>query len=77
MVKLMQKNVGGMDRKARLVVGPILLIVGLAAVVGALPLGTVGAIAALVVGAILAVTGAVQRCPLNTLLGVDTCPIDR
>ncbi|AUV84079.1 DUF2892 domain-containing protein [Salinigranum rubrum] len=72
----MNKNVGGIDRKARLVVGPLLLLVGIAAFVGALPLGTLGGVASLVVGAVLTVTGAVQRCPLNALLGVDTCPVD-
>jgi hypothetical protein len=73
---MMNKNVGGYDRTARLVVGPVLLIVSIAAFVGAIPLGTVGSVAVLLVGAILTVTGAVQRCPLNALFGVDTCPID-
>jgi hypothetical protein len=72
----MNKNVGGFDRTARLVVGPLLLFAGIAAFVGALPLGTVGGAVALVVGAVLTVTGAVQRCPLHTLLGIDTCPVD-
>ena len=72
----MQKNVGGFDRKARLVVGPLLLIVGIATLVGVLPLGTFVAAIALVVGAVLAVTGAVQRCPLNALFGVNTCPME-
>jgi uncharacterized membrane protein HdeD (DUF308 family) len=75
-VNIMKKNVGGIDRTARLVVGPVLLLVGIAALVGAVPLGTLGAAVALVVGAILTVTGAVQRCPLNALFGVDTCPIE-
>ncbi len=72
----MSKNVGGIDRKARLVVGPLLLLVSIAAFVGVLPLGTLGGVASLVVGVVLTVTGAVQRCPLNALLGVDTCPVD-
>ena len=72
----MQKNVGGLDRNARLIVGPVLLVVGLTALVQLLPLGTLGAVAALVVGAVLTVTGVTQRCPLNALLGVDTCPVD-
>ncbi|WP_380680344.1 YgaP family membrane protein [Salinigranum sp. GCM10025319] len=73
----MNKNVGGMDRKARLVVGPLLLVVGIAAILQLFSLGTLGTIAVLAVGAILTVTGATQRCPLNTLLGINTCPIDR
>jgi NhaP-type Na+/H+ or K+/H+ antiporter len=72
----MQKNVGGVDRIARLVVGPVVLLVGIAALAGAVPLGTLGVAVALLVGAVLTVTGAVQRCPLNALLGVDTCPLD-
>jgi hypothetical protein len=73
---VMNRNVGGIDRKARLVAGPILLVVGIVALTGAVQLGTVGTVAAIAVGAILTVTGAVQRCPLNALFGVDTCPID-
>jgi NhaP-type Na+/H+ or K+/H+ antiporter len=72
----MNKNVGGYDRTARLIVGPILLLVGITALVGAVPLGTLGSVVALLVGAILTVTGAVQRCPLNAVFGIDTCPID-
>jgi NhaP-type Na+/H+ or K+/H+ antiporter len=75
-VRTMQKNVGGVDRKARLVVGPLLLLVGVAGLFGPLQLGTVGVALAFAVGAILTVTGAVQRCPLNALFGVDTCPVD-
>jgi hypothetical protein len=50
--------------------------VGVAGLFGPLQLGTVGVALAFAVGGILTVTGAVQRCPLNALLGVDTCPID-
>ena len=72
----MQKNVGGYDRVGRLILGPVLILVGIAALVGAVPLGTLGSVVALLVGAVLTVTGAVQRCPLNALFGVDTCPVD-
>jgi hypothetical protein len=72
----MQKNVGGYDRIARLVAGPLLLLVAVAGVVGAFPLGTIVVVVAVLVGLILTVTGVLQRCPLNTLFGVDTCPID-
>ncbi|WP_101294296.1 YgaP family membrane protein [Halegenticoccus soli] len=73
----MQKNVGGYDRIARFVVGPILLIVGLAAIGGFVTIaaGTLGAVlvaAALVVGAVLTVTAVTQKCPLNRALGIDT-----
>ena len=73
----MKKNVGGYDRMARFVLGPVLLVVGLGGLGGVLTLGTgtVGiglAVAALLVGAVLTVTATVQRCPLNRALGIDT-----
>lgn len=73
----MQKNVGGFDRRARFVLGPVLAIVGIAALAGAITLaaGTLGvalAAIALVVGAILTVTAVTRTCPMNSLLGVDT-----
>ena len=68
----MEQNVGGLDRTARLVAGPILLLVGIAALVEMLPLGTaVGAIAA-VIGLVFLVTGLTRTCILNSLLGIDT-----
>jgi hypothetical protein len=73
----MQKNVGGYDRLARLVLGPILLIGAAAASGGYVTLasGFVGAAiiwVALLVGVVLLVTGVVQVCPLNRVLGIDT-----
>jgi len=69
----MEKNVGGYDRLGRLIVGPLLVLVALAGFLDYLALGSVVAGAALVVGLILAVTGYVQQCPLNSLLGLNTC----
>jgi disulfide bond formation protein DsbB len=72
----MEKNVGGYDRIARFVVGPLLLVVGLVGISGAFGTGTPGlALAgiALLVGAILSVTATTQKCPLNSTLGIDTC----
>ncbi|SFF86275.1 Protein of unknown function [Halopelagius inordinatus] len=73
----MQKNVGGYDRIARLVVGPVLVIVGAAMVAGLVTvatgiLGTVLAGGALLVGAVFVVTGMTQKCPLNRALGLNT-----
>jgi hypothetical protein len=73
----MQKNVGGIDRIARLVLGPVLLVVGVAAITGLLTIaaGTTGLVVAallLVVGAVLTVTGLTQKCPLNSLIGLNT-----
>jgi len=73
----MEKNVGGYDRLARFVVGPVLIVVGAAALAGILTIatGTLGltlAALGIVVGAILTVTAATQKCPLNNALGFDT-----
>ena len=73
----MDKNVGGLDRTVRFVVGPILVLVGLASFGGLLTLaaGTLGialAAVALLVGLVLATTAVTQKCPLNSLLGLNT-----
>ncbi|MFC7058642.1 YgaP-like transmembrane domain [Halovenus salina] len=71
----MEQNVGGFDRTARLVAGPILAVVGLLIVAGvvsaALPLGA----ALLLVGVVLLGTGLTQRCIINQVLGVNTCNV--
>jgi len=66
----MQKNVGGMDRILRLVVGGVLVVITLVGILG----GVLKWIL-LIVGAILLVTGAVQVCPLNALFGLNTCKV--
>ena len=68
----MQKNVGGLDRTARLVVGPVLLLVALAWLLGALALELWLGAVVLLVGAILTVTGLTQKCPANSILGMNT-----
>lgn len=73
----MQKNVGGYDRGARLVFGPLLAIIGIAALGGVIalttgPLGFALAAIALVVGAVLTITAVTQKCPMNGLLGINT-----
>jgi uncharacterized membrane protein HdeD (DUF308 family) len=70
----MERNVGGMDRTARLVLGPLLAVVGLAIVLDVVSTSVYLGGALVLVGAILLVTGAVQQCPINSLLGVNTCP---
>lgn len=64
----MKPNVGGLDRNARLVVGIVLLVIGVAA-----PLDMTWRIIALVVAAIALVTATVRFCPVNAILGVNTC----
>lgn len=74
----MEKNVGGMDRIVRLVVGVVLLAVALAGFaelftyeVGPITT-TIGSAILAVLGLILVVTGALQLCVINDLLGIDT-----
>ncbi len=64
----MKKNVGGMDRTARFVVGVILLIVAAVA-----PIDMVWRVVAAVVALVALVTATVRFCPANLLLGIDTC----
>jgi len=67
-----EKNVGGTDRTARLILGPVLLVVALAALTGFVALDLWLLVVVALVGAILTVTGAVQTCPANSLFGLDT-----
>ena len=67
-----EKNVGSWDRLLRLIVGPVLLVVSGAAVVGAIALSPVLVALSAIVGAILTVTGLTQKCPLNNLIGLNT-----
>lgn len=63
----MKANVGRIDRIARIAVGLVLIAlaathtVGLWGYIGAVPL----------------LTGLFRVCPLYSLLGVNTCPMDR
>lgn len=74
----MDKNVGGFDRTWRTVVGPLLIVVGLAVFAGLFSLGS-GTLMALVVPVLLIVFGAVftwtaqtQQCPVNQAIGRNT-----
>lgn len=74
----MDKNVGGLDRIARLIVGTLLLVVGVAGYAGfvRLAIGPVpqalAALLVVLVGLILLVTALTRTCPLNRLFGIDT-----
>jgi len=68
----MQKNVGGIDRTGRIVIGAIAVLAGIAALMGYWADGIVTAVIALAIGAILLVTGTTQKCPINDAAGVDT-----
>lgn len=61
----MKKNVGGIDRTVRIVVG--ILVIGL----GLMMNSWWG-----LLGVVLLLTGLFRFCGLYTLLGINTCPID-
>lgn len=73
----MQENVGGYDRLFRLVAGP-LLVVGLAGYIGPVTLAlgpfpqALTSIVVLLVGLVLVITESIQKCPLNSLFGLNT-----
>ncbi len=68
----MKKNVGGMDRTARFVVGVILLIVAAVA-----PIEMAWRVVALIVALVALVTATVRFCPANLLLGINTCETEQ
>lgn len=63
----MDRNVCGFDRALRVVLGVGLLIVGYRN-----RDKTAGTLA-FVAGSDVAATAIIQRCPVNALLGIDTC----
>lgn len=68
----MKKNVGGIDRTGRIVLGALALVAGLAIVGGLFEVGVAIGAVGVGVGVILLVTGTTQRCPLNEVAGIDT-----
>ena len=68
----MDKNVGGIDRTARLLIGALLVLAVAAGFAGSFALGLTVGLVGLLVGLVLLVTGAAERCPLWLALGVNT-----
>ncbi|MFC6942447.1 DUF2892 domain-containing protein [Salinirubellus sp. GCM10025818] len=74
----MDKNVGGYDRIGRFVVGAVFLVAGIAGYAGMLrvAVGPVPqallALMLVLIGAILLATGYIQKCPINSVLGMNT-----
>ena len=66
------KNVGGVDRRVRIILGLLFLSIGLFG-----DLGTVGKTISFVLAAVGLVTGFVNYCPLNSLLGINSSKIKR
>ena len=68
----MEKNVGGLDRTARIVVGALLVVAGVAGLAELWAVGLVVGIIAVLVGVVLFLTGTTQKCPINEATGIDT-----
>jgi hypothetical protein len=62
------KNVGGIDRTTRIVLGLLFLSIGLFGEIGA-----GGKTISFVLAAVGLITGLLNYCPLNALLGMNTC----
>ena len=80
-VKAGKKNVGGAERAVRAVVGPSILLVGIAALGSFVTLasgfaGTAIAVILALGGLRMSQTAITQRCYMNALLGRDTCRLD-
>jgi len=69
---VIEKNVGGVDRQLRFVVGALLLVAGAVVAATGAAGGTV-ALVALAGGVGLLFNAVTQRCLMNRLFGVDTC----
>lgn len=75
-----EKNVGGLHRTARHVLGPLLLALGLVALAGLHP-GTTGlagplvGVGYLVAGIVTLVEAHTQKCPGYAAMGINTCEL--
>jgi hypothetical protein len=72
----MERNVGSMDRRLRTTVGAVAGTASLATLVGA---GSLPAVLSPVLGLVaimMLATAATGACPVYSLLGVDSCPLD-
>ena len=68
----MQKNVGGLDEGIRITLGPLLLVLSIGSMRGAIRMRRSLAAGAFLVGAILTATGLTKTCPANAAMGRDT-----
>ena len=72
----MKRNVGQFDAAARVIGGVAVAILALLAATGAVSVPVVSAFGLGVAGAVLIAEGAMRRCLLYRVLGVDRCPVD-
>lgn len=63
----MKSNVGGADRKIRLILGIILLPLGIFVLTGTIKVVTI------VLGIVGLGTGLINWCPINQILGINSC----
>lgn len=74
----MNINVGGNDRTARLVLGPLLILAGLAGYLGLVPVAfgpfpqALTSLILVVLGLIFTGTGYTRKCPVNEAVGRNT-----
>jgi hypothetical protein len=74
----MIRNVGSTDRMLRLIAGVILLIIAVPSLAGVAFLGLGGwAWLIGIVGLGMVTTALINFCPAYTLLGINTCKIDK
>ncbi len=71
----MESNIGSVDRRARLVGGAVLLVIGIATLAGVLEYGVAAGAIAAVVGGVSLGTALTRFCLLYRVLGVDTCDV--
>ncbi len=64
-------NVGGIERPIRIVLGVVLIGIGAFA-----DLPPIGMGITLAIGAIALLTGTIGFCPVWSLFGINTCPMD-
>lgn len=72
----MEKNVGPLDARLRVVAGTVLAVVAVLSVVDVVAVPFVSALGLGIVGGVLIVEGLLSRCLLYRILGIDRCPVD-
>lgn len=72
----MEKNVGTTDKQVRTAVGAIAGLVSLAILAGVVPLPVLLSPILGVVALIMLGTAATGSCPLYTIAGIQTCPVE-
>lgn len=68
----MKKNMGSADRIVRLILAALFAVLYFTGVVS----GTLG-IVLLVLGAVFALTSFISFCPLYSIFGMSTCPVEK